>query len=241
MTKSTKKVNNTKNYIILTSMVGFIAWMLLPEDNEDNYTPAPKTISKTEEVKEQSYANVPERFNSAPSYNALVMQVKINQQAIDIGEAEQFTALKLSSRNLKLKKDIAESQSIIAQKNLEAKKANNAATKIGSGLDYTVSYNEENEYPLLSEPNNAVSIPNPDGSINLDTQSQNRTDFITIVGWSVDGSITASINDKYYADDIQEGQVLWGRYRVNKIKTSLKCLQLKDDRVGKDIPDVCYN
>mgnify|MGYP000361110393 CR=1 FL=1 len=241
MTKSTKKVSNTKNYIILAAMGGLITWMLLPEDNEDSYTPVTKTISKTEEVKEQSYANVPERFNSAPSYNALVMQLKINQQAIDMGEAEHFTKLKVSARNLKLKKDIAESQAVIAQKNLEAKKANNAATKIGSGQDYTSTYNEENEYPLLSEPNNSPSIPNPDGSINIETQNQNRPDYITIVGWSVDGSITASINDKYYADDIQEGQVLWGRYRVKEIKTPLKCLKLKDDRVGKDIPDVCYN
>ena len=218
MTKPKKKVNNTKNYIILAATGGLILWMLLPEDKEGDFSQSPKTISKTKEVKEQSYANIPERFSSAPSYNALVMQVKINQQAIDMGEAEHFTTLKVSSRNLRLKKEIAESQAVIAQKKLDTKKAINAATKIGSGMDYTSTYNAENEFPLPSNLNGTPLKPNTDGSINMDGGNQIRPDFISIVGWSSDGSITASINDKYYADDIKEEQVLWGRYRVMEIK-----------------------
>lgn len=236
-----KKNKNIKNIVVLVPLIGVLGWLLMPSDEGNSENLLGKSSVTAPEPAQNQYANVPDRFNAAPDYNEGVMAAKILKQASDPDEALSFVPLKVSERVLKLQVSIAEKRAKIAKSNLTTVTSDTKAGKIEGTGNVTQSFSYANEYPSGdNEHNQSNSSISGDGNY-LDSQIRKQSDAIRIVGWSSTGNITASLNGKEFAPRIRVNQVLWGRYMIKAIDPELKCLTLTDERVGKPIPDVCYN
>lgn len=240
--KLTKK--QIKDVVIITPLVGVLVWVVFFMNEDSSSNTSKQTTTRT--VKKQTnlgkkntnimnnFANTPKRFSNAPNYEEAMMAAKIIKEAIDQKEAEHFIHLKISERNLELKSRIAKLEAEIAESNAKALLANTTILSAkNEGSVSSTTFANTNSGQNFSQ--NQVSY---DENGNIKTGSVNR---IRIMGWSDINNISVSLNDEVHAANLRKNQVIFGRYSVKRIDGELSCLSLYDERLKKNIPNVCYN
>lgn len=225
-------------------------------DGDKTGTASPASAGQS--VAEGNSAGMPLRIiNNAPNFNQIVAAASIVNGAVEQRDAAQFVQIstakhiaELQAQLAKLEAQIAESQLRKAEVEKKLKQGESTQGDISGGEDFVLP----DEAPLgdgtdskalagsvipFTANSGEKTEESSDGAKSQDPKVRFARN-IKLKGMTGDGRVALQLGSDF-ALNVEEGQVVWTRYRIERIDQSSSCVTYTDLRVKNSRGKACYN
>lgn len=207
---------------------------------------------------EGNSAGMPLRIiNNAPNFNQILAAAQIVNGGVEQKDSAQFVQISTAKHIAELQAELAKLQAQIAESNARKaemdKKLQTEEEKPKSDVSAGNEFVLPEETPLddiaEAKSQGAGVIPFTANAGNGDKESDKRSAKepsvsysrnIKLKGMTGDGRVALQLGNDF-ALNVEEGQVVWTRYRIEKVDTADNCVTYTDMRVKGSRGQACYN
>lgn len=227
-------------------------------DDASSASSAGGAATTTASVADGNSAGLPLRIiNNAPNFNQIVAAAAIVNGAVEQRDAAQFVQIstakhiaELQAQLAKLEAQIAESKLRKAEVEQKLKQGESTKGDISAGEEFVLPdeapLGDGADSKLLAGgvvPFTATGGGKEDGKTDGAKSQEPEVKFsrnIKLKGMTGDGRVALQLGGDF-ALNVEEGQVVWTRYRIEQIDPSSSCVTYTDLRVKNSRGKACYN